>query len=244
MLKEQVALISGASRGIGRGIALAYAKEGANLALVYANNDTAAQSVAEECRAFGVEVEIYRCDVADFDACKALLAQVKSRFGKVDILVNNAGITRDGLIAMMKEDAFDAVLDTNLKGAFNLIRHTTPLFLRAKRGNIINISSVSGILGNAGQANYAASKAGLIGMSKSVARELASRNVRCNVIAPGFIQTDMTQAVDTESPLASSIPLARLGTVEDVAKAAVFFASDLSSYITGEVLKVDGGLAM
>ena len=244
MLKQKVALITGASRGIGRAIALKFAKEGADLALIYASSDAAAEAVAEECRAFGVRAEIYRCDVANFSACKETVGKVKADFSKVDILVNNAGITRDGLIATMQEEAFDAVLDTNLKGSFHMIRHLTPLFIRAKGGTIINITSVSGIMGNAGQANYSASKAGLIGLTKSVARELAPRNVRCNAIAPGFIQTEMTEDLGSENTLAASIPLSRLGNPEDVANAAAFLASEAAAYITGEVLRVDGGLAM
>jgi len=244
MLKEKVAIITGASRGIGRAIALKFAAEGASVAILYASNDAAAEQVVQDCRANGVKAEAYRCNVADFAACKATVAQVKSDFGKVDILVNNAGITRDGLIATMKEEAFDDVLDTNLKGSFHMIRHCSPLFIRAKAGKIINITSISGLLGNAGQANYSASKAGLIGLTKSVARELSARNITCNAIAPGFIQTDMTQDLAASNALAASIPLSRLGTPEDVANAAAFLASDLASYITGEVLRVDGGLAM
>lgn len=244
MLKNQVALITGASRGIGRAIALKFAQEGADLALIYASSDAAAEAVAADCRALGVRAQTYRCDVSDFAACKETVAKIKTDFSKLDILVNNAGITRDGLVATMREEAFDAVLDTNLKGAFHMIRHCTPLFLRAKAGTILNISSVSGLLGNAGQANYSASKAGLIGLTKSVARELSARNIRCNAIAPGFIQTEMTEDVSTDSPLVASIPLARLGSPEDVAKAAVFLVSEQASYITGEVLRVDGGLAM
>ncbi len=244
MIQGKVAIITGASRGIGRAIALTFAKQGADLALLYASNDAAAEEVREACRAFGVRAECYRCDVADFDACKQTVAKIKTDLGKADILVNNAGITRDGLIATMQEEAFDAVLDTNLKGAFHMIRHCCPLFIRAKAGKIINITSVSGLLGNAGQANYSASKAGLVGLTKSVARELSARNITCNAIAPGFIQTDMTQDLDESNALASSIPLSRLGTPEDVANAALFLASDMANYITGEVLRVDGGLAM
>lgn len=244
MLKEKVAIITGASRGIGRAIALKFAAEGASVAILYASSDAAAEQVVQDCRAHGVQAQAYRCNVSDFAVCKVTVAQVKADFGKVDILVNNAGITRDGLIATMQEEAFDAVLDTNLKGSFHMIRHCSPLFIRAKGGKIINITSVSGLLGNAGQANYSASKAGLIGLTKSVARELSARNITCNAIAPGFIQTDMTQDLDASNALASSIPLSRLGTPEDVANAATFLASDLASYITGEVLRVDGGLAM
>lgn len=197
-----------------------------------------------ECRALGVRAEAYRCNVADNAACKETLAQIKAAFGRVDILVNNAGITRDGLIATMKEADFSDVLDTNLKGAFHMIRYCAPLFIRARSGRIINISSVSGLMGNAGQANYAASKAGLVGLTKSVARELAPRGITCNAIAPGFIETDMTRGIDREGAFASSIPLGRLGKPEDIAEAACFLAGAGGSYITGEVLRVDGGLAM
>ncbi|MDF2839025.1 MAG: 3-oxoacyl-(acyl-carrier-protein) reductase [Evtepia sp.] len=244
MLKGKVAIITGASRGIGRAIAVKFAQNGADVAILYASNDAAAEAVMQECRSFGVRAAAYRCDVADFTACKEVVSLVKTDFGKVDLLVNNAGITRDGLIATMKEADFDAVLDTNLKGAFHMIRHCCSLFIRAKGGKIINISSVSGLLGNAGQANYSASKAGLIGLTKSVARELAPRNITCNAIAPGFIQTDMTQDLDAGNAMASTIPLGRLGSPEDVANAALFLASNSADYITGEVLRVDGGLAM
>lgn len=244
MIQGKVAIITGASRGIGRAIALTFAKQGADLALLYASSDAAAEEVRDACRAMGVRAECYRCDVANFAACKETVSKIKADLGKADILVNNAGITRDGLIATMQEEAFDTVLDTNLKGAFNMIRHCCPLFIRAKAGKIINITSVSGLMGNAGQANYAASKAGLVGLTKSVARELSARNITCNAIAPGFIQTDMTQDLEQSNALAASIPLSRLGTPEDVANAALFLASDMANYVTGEVLRVDGGLAM
>jgi len=245
MLTGNTAIVTGGSRGIGRAIALEFARAGADVALLYASSEAAAQAVVEECLALGVRAAAYRCDVADFSACKEAVAAVKADFGKVDILVNNAGITRDGLIATMKEADFADVLDTNLRGAFHMIRHCTPLFIRARRGKIINISSVSGLLGNAGQANYSASKAGLIGLTKATARELAARNVTCNAVAPGFIQTDMTQDLDTgANPLATNIPLGRLGTAEDVAKTVLFLASSHADYITGEVIRVDGGMAM
>ncbi len=244
MLKGKVAIVTGASRGIGRAIAISYAQNGADVAVVYASNETAALEVVEACRAFGVRAECYRCDVADFAACKETVSNVKKDFGKVDLLVNNAGITRDGLIATMKEADFDAVMDTNLKGAFHMARHCAPVFIRAKGGKIINITSISGLLGNAGQSNYSASKAGLIGLTKSLAKELAPRNITCNAIAPGFIQTEMTEDIDAGNTLANSIPLNRLGSTEDVANAAVFLASNAADYITGEVLRVDGGLAM
>ena len=201
--------------------------------------------VCDECsKKYGVKTVSYRCDVADFASAKETIANIKNEFGTMHILVNNAGITRDGLLAVMKESNFDEVIATNLKGAFNMIRHITPIFIRNHGGKIINISSVAGLMGNAGQVNYAASKAGLIGLTKSVARELAAKNILCNAIAPGLIRTDMTRDFDETAPIASGIPLKRMGTPEDVAEAAAFLASACSDYITGEVIRVDGGLAM
>jgi len=245
MLKGKTALVTGASRGIGRAIAIEYAMQGANVAIVYAGNQAAAEETCAACATQGVKAEIYKCNVADFEEVKATVAEVKKEFGTIDILVNNAGITKDGLLAMMKESDFDSVIDTNLKGAFNMIRNCCPIFIRNRGGRIINISSVSGIMGNAGQVNYSASKAGLIGLTKSVARELAARNITCNAIAPGFIGTDMTQGIATEdNPLVASIPLGRIGRPEEVAKTAAFLAGEGASYITGEVIRVDGGMAM
>ena len=241
MLKGKVALVTGGSRGIGAAIARQLAAMGANVAVIYAGNQQAAEEVCSQCREFGVESRAYRCNVADFGETKDTVAAVKADFGTVHILVNNAGITRDGLIPMMKEDAFDAVLDTNLKGAFNMIRHCAGLFLRNREGCIINISSVSGLMGNAGQCNYAASKAGLIGLTKSVAKELAPKGIRCNAIAPGFIRTDMT-GTQEKNPLLAMIPLGTMGEAEDVAQAAAYLAT--AKYVTGEVLRVDGGIAM
>lgn len=241
MLRGKTAIITGASRGIGAAIAERLAAEGMNTAILYAGNRAAAEAVCERCRQQGVQARAYQCDVADFEAVKATVAAIKADFGSVHLLVNNAGVTRDGLVATMKEADFDAVVDTNLKGAFHLIRHCTGLFLRAREGCIINISSVSGLMGNAGQSNYAASKAGLIGLTKSVAKELAPRGIRCNAIAPGFIQTDMTQA-QADNPLLARIPLGRMGECEDVADAVVYLAQ--ATYVTGEVLRVDGGIAM
>ena len=183
----------------------------------------------------------YQCNVADYEAVKTTVDNIKKDFGNVQVLVNNAGITRDGLLAMMKEEAFDEVLDTNLKGAFHMIRHMTGMFIRAKEGCIINITSVSGIMGNAGQCNYSASKAGLIGLTKSVAKELAPKGIRCNAVAPGFIATDMTQS-QTENPLLKMIPLGRMGETEEVAEAVAYLVG--AKYVTGEVLRVDGGIAM
>ena len=243
-LKGKVALVTGGSRGIGRAVVLELARRGADAAVIYAGNREKAEETAAEAAALGVRAQIYQCDVADFQQVKDTVAQVKKDLGGVDILVNNAGITKDGLLAMMSEDAFDAVVDTNLKGAFHFIRHCTPIFIRNRGGAIINVSSVSGLMGNAGQANYASSKAGLIGLTKSVARELAGRGVRCNAVAPGFIATDMTRDVTENNPLAESIPLGRVGQPEDVARLVAFLASDDAGYITGEVIRVDGGLAM
>ncbi len=242
MLKGKVAVVTGGSRGIGEAIVYKLASLGANVAVIYAGNRDAAEKVCLTCKEkYSVEAKAYCCNVADFEATKEVVAAIKGDFGTVHILVNNAGITRDGLMAMMKEADYDAVLDTNLKGAFNMIRHCTGLFLRNKQGCIINISSVSGVMGNAGQSNYAASKAGLIGLTKSVAKELATKGIRCNAIAPGFIQTDMTQE-QTENPLLNMIPLGRMGEPEDVADAVAYLTT--AGYVTGEVLRVDGGIAM
>jgi len=242
MLKEKVAIITGGARGIGAAIAEAFAKQGADVAvLCRSGEEAAADLIGRLTGEYGVRAKAYRCDVSDFEDAKAAVAAVKKDFGTVHILVNNAGITKDGLVATMKEDQWDAVLDTNLKGAFNMIRHCTGLFIRNREGCIINISSVSGMMGNPGQANYSASKAGLIGLTKTVAKELGSRGVRCNAIAPGFIRTAMT-ADQEDSPLLSMIPLGRMGSAEDVAQAAVYLAT--AGYVTGEVLRVDGGIAM
>lgn len=245
MLKGKVAAVTGGSRGIGRAITEKLASLGADTAVVYAGNSAAAEEVCAKCREeYGVRAEAFRCDVADFNAVKDTVAAIKAAFGTINILVNNAGVNRDGLVAVMKEADFDTVVNTNLKGAFNMIRHCSPIFIRNRGGRIINISSVAGLMGNAGQANYAASKAGLIGLTKSIARELASRNVNCNAIAPGFIRTDMTSEFDESNPLVAGIPLGRMGTPEDVAELAAFLAGDGAGYITGEVFRVDGGIAM
>lgn len=243
-LNGKTALVTGASRGIGRAIALRLAEDGANVAVIYAGSTDKAEAVVNEITALGVNAKAYRCNVADSAAVNETVKAVTNDLGKIDILVNNAGITRDGLMLRMKDEDFDAVLDTNLKGAFNTIRACYSGFIRKKSGRIINISSVSGIMGNAGQANYSASKAGVIGLTKSVARELASRGITCNAVAPGFIQTDMTENLGDNNPLLNSIPLGRMGKPEDIAAAVAFLASDSAAYITGEVLKVDGGLAI
>ena len=239
---EKVAIVTGGSRGIGAAIVEKLAANGVNVAVIYAGNIEAAEKICQECHVkYGAKMKAYRCNVADFEETKEVIARIKADFGSVHILINNAGITRDGLIAMMKEEAFDSVMDTNLKGAFNMIRHCTSLLLRAKTACIVNISSVSGLMGNAGQSNYAASKAGLIGLTKSVAKELAAKGIRCNAVAPGFIQTDMTQA-QADNPLLSRIPMGRMGEVEDVADAVWYLIQ--AKYVTGEVLRVDGGIAM
>lgn len=242
MLNGKVALVTGGSRGIGAAIARKLASQGAQIALVYAGNEAAAKAVCNGIQeVYGVTARPYGCNVADFAAVKETVARIKQDFGTIHILVNNAGITKDCLVATMNEQAFDDVIAVNLKGAFNMIKHCTGTFIRNRGGAIINIASVTGVMGNAGQANYAASKAGLIGLTKSVARELASRNVTCNAVAPGFIETDMTAQLH-DSPLAATIPLGRMGKAEEVAEAVAYLAS--AAYVTGTVLHVDGGIAM
>ena len=242
MLNGKTAVVTGGSRGIGEAIVYKLASMGANIAVIYAGNAAAAEKVCKKCgQRYSVEARAYQCNVADFSAVKEVVVKIRADFGAVQFLVNNAGITHDGLLAMMKEEDFDAVLNTNLKGAFNMIRHMTGLFIRAREGCIINITSVSGMMGNAGQCNYSASKAGLIGLTKSVAKELAPKGIRCNAVAPGFIATDMT-GNQTDNPLLDMIPLGKMGEPEDVADAVAYLAA--AKYVTGEVLRVDGGIAM
>ena len=245
-MSEQLstALVTGGSRGIGKAIAETLAKAGYQVYLTYVSKADEAEAVARNIVAAGGKACAFRLDVADAEAVAAFFKERIKDQVELDVLVNNAGITRDGLMLRMKDEDFDAVLDTNLKGAFNMIRACYSGFIRKKSGRIINISSVSGIMGNAGQANYSASKAGVIGLTKSVARELASRGITCNAVAPGFIQTDMTENLGDNNPLLNSIPLGRMGKPEDIAAAVAFLASDSAAYITGEVLKVDGGLAI
>lgn len=246
MLTGKVAIVTGASRGIGRAIAQTLAENSATVILNYNGSAEAAEAAAAEIRSAGGSAEAIQCNVAEDAESAAFVKTVLQKYGKVDILVNNAGITRDNLIVRMTEEEFDAVLDTNLKGAFHMIRHLTRTFMKQRYGKIINISSVSGIIGNAGQANYSASKAGLIGLTKSVARELASRNVCVNAVAPGFIRTDMTDKLpeNVQENAVKTIPLGKMGSPEDVAQAVLFLAGEASDYITGQVLCVDGGMAM
>ena len=246
MLAGKVALVTGASRGIGKAIACKLAREGAKVIINYNGSKEKAEAVKSEIEAAGGQAEVYQCDVSDYTACETFIQTVIKEEGSLDILVNNAGITKDGLLMKMSEEDFDKVLDTNLKGAFNTIRFASRQMLRQKGGRIINMSSVVGVSGNAGQANYAASKAGVIGLTKAAARELASRGITVNAIAPGFIETDMTDVLSDKVKEASEaqIPLGHFGKPEDVAAAAAFLASEEARYITGQVLHVDGGMFM
>ena len=246
MLQGKCAVITGASRGIGREIALRYAKEGANIVLNYRNSEKEALELKEELDKLGSNTLIVKANVSKFEEAEKLIKEAKEAFGRVDILVNNAGITKDNLIMRMKEEDFDSVIDVNLKGAFNCLKAVTPIMIRQKSGKIINMSSVVGVIGNAGQVNYSASKAGLIGMTKSLAREIGGKNINVNAIAPGFIDTDMTRVLsdDQKKNIISQVPLKRFGHVEDIANLALFLGSDQSNYITGQVIHVDGGMAM
>lgn len=245
MLTEKIALVTGASRGIGKAIAIELAERGATVIVNYSGSEEKAQQTVSEIKKNGGEAVAVKCDVADFAACEKLAKDVIGRYGRLDILVNNAGITRDGLIMKMSEQDFDSVMDTNLKGTYNMIRHFSRWFLKQKSGRIINIASVSGVIGNAGQANYSASKAGVIGLTRAVARELSGRGICINAVAPGFIDTDMTRQMseDAKKGIEAMIPMGHMGKPEDVAR-LVGFLADEAEYITGQVICVDGGMAI
>ena len=244
MLNGKTAVVTGGGSGIGKATALKLAADGANIVVVHMDPEEKAAAVIAEIEALGVKAKAIRMDVSDFSAVEAMIGDIVAEFGSIDILINCAGITKDGLIARMKDDQFDAVISVNLKGTFNMIRHCTPVFMKQKSGTIVNVSSVSGLIGNPGQANYSTSKAGVVGLTKSTAKELVSRGVRCNAVAPGFIATDMTANLSKNNKLVDMIPMKRMGTADEVADLIFFLASDASSYITGEIIKVDGGVAI
>ena len=244
LLDNKTAIITGATRGIGRGIAVEFAKQGANVAFTYSSSVDAANALETELNSLGIKAKGYQSNAAEFDTAQELAKEILKEFGSIDILVNNAGITKDNLLMRISEDDFDKVIDVNLKSVFNMTKAVIRPMMKQRSGSIINMSSVVGLKGNAGQSNYAASKSGILGFSKSVALELGSRNIRSNVIAPGFIETEMTGKLDeaTVQTWRDAIPLKRGGTPEDIANACVFLASDMSSYITGQTLSVDGGM--
>ena len=244
LLENKVALITGGSRGIGKGIVEVFAAQGAHVAFTYNSSAEAANAMADELSQNGVIVKAYQSDAAQFDQAESLVTQVLADFGSIDILINNAGITKDNLLMRISEEDFDRVIEVNLKSVFNMTKAVQRTMLKQRHGSIINMSSIVGVQGNAGQTNYAASKAGIIGFSKSVALELGSRNIRCNVIAPGFIETEMTQKLDevTVQSWRDGIPLKRGGTPQDIANTCLYLASELSSYVTGQVIHVDGGM--
>ncbi len=246
MLKNKVAVVTGASRGIGRAIAMELAKQGAFVIINYNGSEASAKEVLKAIQSENGQGAIYQCNVSDYQSCDTFFKEVIKTYGRVDVLVNNAGITRDGLIMRMSEEDFDQVMDTNLKGTFHCIKFVTRQMMKQRSGRIINISSVSGVLGNAGQANYSASKAGVIGLTKATAREIASRGITVNAIAPGFIETEMTKVLSDEVKAAAvkQIPLGAFGQVEDIANMVTYLASDKAKYITGQVIHVDGGMAI
>ena len=244
LLQDKIALVTGGSRGIGESIVRAYAAAGATVAFTYISSSARADALVEELTAEGASIQAFQSDASSFSQAEALIKAVLDTFGRIDILVNNAGITRDTLMLRMSEEQWDQVIQTNLKSVFNLTKHALRSMMKNRSGSIINMSSYVGINGNAGQANYAASKAGIIGFSKSLAKEMGSRNVRCNVVAPGFIETDMTDELNEETKAAylAAIPLRRLGKADEVAQTCIFLGSDLSSYITGQTISVCGGM--
>ncbi|MEG0671795.1 3-oxoacyl-[acyl-carrier-protein] reductase [Clostridium sp.] len=246
MLSGKVAIVTGASRGIGKAIALKLADLGVNIALNYRTHNEEVENLIKKIESKNVRVLPIQGDIVEFNKCSDMVKKTMDEFGRIDILVNNAGITKDGLLIRMKEEDFSSVIDTNLKGTFNCIKHVTPIMMKQREGRIINLSSVIGIIGNAGQANYAASKAGIIGLTKSVAKELGPRGVTVNAIAPGFINTEMTEVLSDKmkSSIQDNVPLKRLGEVEDVAEVVAFLASNKAGYITGQVINVDGGMVM
>ena len=244
MLKGRTAVVTGGSRGIGRAVCLKLAQNGCDVAFLYAGNEGKASDTLTELQALGVKAAAFRCDVSDSNAVKEVFGRILTQFGHIDILVNNAGITRDKLVLGMKCEDFDDVIGVNLRGTFYTIKQVYPLFAKQRSGKIVNISSVAGLMGNAGQANYAASKAGVVGLTKTVAKELASRGVCCNAVAPGFIRTDMTEKFSDDEKVVSTIPVNRVGTPEEVASLVLFLCLPCSDYITGEVIRIDGGLAM
>ena len=241
-MSEQVALITGGSRGIGKACAKELAKAGFDVAVIYAGNEAAANETVSELKAMNVEAEAYKCDVSDAESVKKCVSKVMEKFGRIDVLVNNAGITRDNLMLRINHVDWNAVINTNLTGAFNMTKPIVKIMMKQRSGSIVNMSSIVGVMGNAGQANYSAAKAGLIGFTKSLAKELGSRNIRVNAIAPGFIKTDMTKGLDIDS-FAEHIPLKRLGEAEDIAVTVTFLAVD-GKYVTGQVIGVDGGLVV
>lgn len=246
MLKGKNAIITGASRGIGREIALTLAENGTNIVINYRNYNNEIEALVKDIEAKGVKIVTVKCDVSNFEEVENLISEAKEKLGSIDILVNNAGITKDGLLMRMKQEDFESVLDVNLKGVFNTTKLVTPIMMKQRAGKIINISSVVGLVGNAGQCNYAASKAGVIGFSKSIARELAPRGVNINVVAPGYIDTDMTNGLSdkVKESILQTIPMKKMGSTKDVANLVLFLSSSLSDYITGQVINVDGGMVM
>lgn len=246
LLENKTAIVTGSAKGIGKGIATEFARQGATVVINYCGSKEAALETVEEIKAFGGKAIPYQADISDYEMSKKMMDDIIKEYGKIDILVNNAGITRDNLILRMSESEFDDVIRTNLKGTFNCIKHVTKYMLKNKSGKIINISSISGVNGIAGQANYSASKAGIIGLTKSFAKEMSSKGININAIAPGFIETDMTKVLNDKyvEEIVKTIPSKRVGKPEDIAKAALFLASDMSDYITGQTLMVDGGLGL